>query len=383
VTGDSKDVAITNTALYLLWAYAPTVPVSATSYAQHTVYGLGSVNFLAAAGSGGVGTVPPTTPAPTTPAPTTPAPATATPTTPAPTTAAPTLPAAAAASYTTPNGVMAIAWTVNGGSSITFTLRANVTGWVSVGLNSVALMAGADMYVGWVATTGGAVTTVIDTYATGRSTPTLDTAGGGTSDVTGVSGTRTSTSLTVTFTRPLTTGDARDYAISNAGLYLLWAYSSQVPVSSTAYAQHNWDGSVYVNLLAAAGGGATLPPTTLPPTTPTPTTPAPATATPTTSPDASYTSPNGEFSLLWTLSPDRAFITFTMTSPSAGWLSVGLGPSPLMNGADMYVGWVDGGNVAHVYDTYGVGHNQPPLDSELGGTSNVDQVTGTQVHVPP
>ena len=173
VTGDaSTDVAIGNAALFLLWAYSPVAGYSPSIYGQHTVYGSTYVNLVSA---GNVGTPPPTV-APTTPVPTTPGPPTSPPV------------ASNATGYTSPDGVLSVAWTVNA-SSITFTLVANVTGWVSVGLNpSSGVMAGSDMYVGWVESGTGAVT-LVDGWSTGHSTPLPDTLQGGQTDVAGVSGT--------------------------------------------------------------------------------------------------------------------------------------------------------------------------------------------------
>ena len=164
-TGDAKDVVISNSALYVLWAYSPTKPVSATSYVQHTVYSIVSINFLAAAGTG-VGTIAPTTPAPTV-ATVAPSPSTG-------------------STYTTPNGVLTVSWN-SSATAITFTVTGTVTGYVSIGLNSVGLMAGADIYVGWVDAAGGTAH-VADASSTGHSQPTLDTANGGTADTTAVSG---------------------------------------------------------------------------------------------------------------------------------------------------------------------------------------------------
>ena len=84
---------------------------------QHTQYGSTYVNLVS---SGNVGTPPPTS---------------------APTTAAPTSAPIASNStgYTTPDGVMSVAWNVSS-TSITFAIRANVTGWVGIGLNSAGLM---------------------------------------------------------------------------------------------------------------------------------------------------------------------------------------------------------------------------------------------------
>ena len=66
---------------------------------------------------------------------------------------------------------------------ITFTLEASVSGWLGVGLNTVPLMAGADIYVGWVDGTSSAVT-MLDMHASGHSVPIVDSV----SNIAAVSG---------------------------------------------------------------------------------------------------------------------------------------------------------------------------------------------------
>jgi len=92
----------------------------------------------------------------------------------------------------TVGGVYTVGWTQNADdNTITFSLTTTSSvGWVGVGLNSAAQMQGADMYLGYVTSTGTAV--VVDAYASvGHVRPTPDNSlGGGASHVTGVSGTR-------------------------------------------------------------------------------------------------------------------------------------------------------------------------------------------------
>ena len=77
-------------------------------------------------------------------------------------------------------------WTPSSdGTSITFTMEADVTGWVAVGFGAGGTMANSDIYVGWVT---GSTVTLSDAWATGQSTPMPDTSQGGTSDVTNVAG---------------------------------------------------------------------------------------------------------------------------------------------------------------------------------------------------
>ena len=45
-TGDSHDIAINDSTIYLLYAYAPTDGDVNNNYAQHSVRGVGTVNFM-------------------------------------------------------------------------------------------------------------------------------------------------------------------------------------------------------------------------------------------------------------------------------------------------------------------------------------------------
>ena len=64
-------------------------------------------------------------------------------------------------------------WSVNG-TVIHFDITVSTTGWVGLGFNTAPSMAGADMYTGWINDTNGNVT-LLDTYSTGQSIPTIDT----------------------------------------------------------------------------------------------------------------------------------------------------------------------------------------------------------------
>ncbi len=45
-TGDSQDLSINDSTIYLLYAYAPTDGDANNNYAQHSVRGVGTVNFM-------------------------------------------------------------------------------------------------------------------------------------------------------------------------------------------------------------------------------------------------------------------------------------------------------------------------------------------------
>ena len=177
--------------------------------------------------------------------------------------------------------------------------------------------------------------------------------------------------MTLTFTRLLSTGDPLDYALVNDDVYMLWAYCATPGIDPTDYQIHDNFGSVYLNLFNTSQDAA-------------PTTPAPS-VTPAPISNNSYTSPNQDFTMQWTISPDQQYVYITMAAAAgSGYVSVGFNPNNgLMAGSDMYVGWVDASSgTAVAFDMYSSGDVQPSLDTALGGESNLDQISGTSVRVP-
>ena len=54
-------------------------------------------------------------------------------------------------------------------------------------------------------------------------------------DFTGVSGTLTATSISIKFTRLLSTSDSKDIAITDSSIFVLWAYSPVAGSTPTIY----------------------------------------------------------------------------------------------------------------------------------------------------
>ena len=104
-----------------------------------------------------------------------------------------------------------------------------------------------------------------------------------------------------------------------------------------------------------------------------------------------YASPDGVFQVAWTVSNtttgasdgEPTHIEFTLTVQGNGWAAVGFNTVPLMDGADMCVGWIpESGGDAVVFDSYGVGHSQPIRDTDQSGTpgqNNVELVASSTV----
>lgn len=156
-------------------------------------------------------------------------------------------------------------WVVNEAKgTITFTMAVKTTGWVGFGFGSK--MPNTDIYMGHVATDGSAF--AYDMYATISALPSKDVDIGGKSDITGITGSEVGGLTTITFTRPLNTGDSKDYQIEK-DVPKIMAFASG---SSDNYTQHGKQ-PVTKTLTLWASASVTPPSTTPPSTTPPSTTP--------------------------------------------------------------------------------------------------------------
>jgi hypothetical protein len=110
------------------------------------------------------------------------------------------------------DGQYLVTWNLNpSDSTITFDLDVGVTGWVGLGFSQDGYMANSDMIMSYIDNAGQAQ--VSDRWASGRSTPDLDTSLNGTSDLTLLSGSLVNGRTKLSFKRKLDTGDKNDFAI--------------------------------------------------------------------------------------------------------------------------------------------------------------------------
>ncbi len=70
-------------------------------------------------------------------------------------------------------------------------------------------------------------------------------------------------------------------------------------------------------------------------------------------------------------------ITVTASAPTTGWIAVGFDPSAAMKDANIIIGYVRDGEL-FISDDFGNGHISHAPDTELGGTSDVTGLTGTE-----
>jgi hypothetical protein len=70
-------------------------------------------------------------------------------------------------------------------------------------------------------------------------------------------------------------------------------------------------------------------------------------------------------------------IAVTVTAPTDGWVAVGFEPTMAMKDADIIIGYVSGGE-AFISDDWGDGPTSHKPDIDLGGTSDVTDISGSE-----
>jgi hypothetical protein len=125
-------------------------------------------------------------------------------------------------SVSPPSGDIEIDWTIEG-QEMTWTMRGKTEGWISLGFNPSVAMKDADMAIGWVE---GGEGYLLDCYSTGETGPhPPDTELEGTDDMTLVDFSESNGWTSITFSRPLNTGDtSTDRIIDKEGkIIVIWA----------------------------------------------------------------------------------------------------------------------------------------------------------------
>eukprot|EP01105_Mastigella_eilhardi_P018833 TRINITY_DN4392_c0_g1_i2.p1 TRINITY_DN4392_c0_g1~~TRINITY_DN4392_c0_g1_i2.p1 ORF type:complete len:1205 (-),score=276.71 TRINITY_DN4392_c0_g1_i2:2925-6539(-) len=269
-------------------------------------------------------------------------------------------------SYNKPGKIL-VEWSLaSDGETMDFVITGKTLGWVSIGFSDRCSMKNADKIVGWVDDSSKRVT-ALDTWSTGKDTPDPDESRGGSNDLINPTGSQNSTHTVLRFSRKLATNDNNDWEITNSEITLMWAIASRDGSSATHYPEHNAYGCTQVNML----GGCAAPTSASHPAASSGTTTDCATDNVT----GAWEDSHGRFALLWSVNGNLTDITFTMTAKTLGWLSIGFNDKLLMDGSDEIVGWVSNGAITLI-DTSSSGHSIPDLDTALGGTDDLYNVTG-------
>lgn len=79
-----------------------------------------------------------------------------------------------------------------------------------------------------------------------------------------------------------------------------------------------------------------------------------------------------------TIRPGTDSLDITISAPTTGWVSVGFEPSRAMKDADIYIGYVQDGEV-FLRDDFGTGNTSHAPDTSLGGESSFTGLSGTEI----
>jgi len=91
---------------------------------------------------------------------------------------------------------------------------------------------------------------------------------------------------------------------------------------------------------------------------------------------AVQTSEEVDMSFSWRIVGDE--LEVELTGPTTGWIAVGFKPSRAMKDANILIGYVDGADVM-MTDQFGTTMVAHRPDSELGGASNTEVISGEEV----
>lgn len=131
-------------------------------------------------------------------------------------------------------------------SEVVMRVQAKTSGWAAVGFAPQLEMEGADVVVAYFDENNHLQ--LYDGYAVGLEQPPLDTAIGGTNDITNYTGWYENGFLTFQFTRKLNTKDSKDYDLSIYQVYMLYAMGNLVTTSSgVQLKEHHTEGGALVD----------------------------------------------------------------------------------------------------------------------------------------
>jgi len=122
--------------------------------------------------------------------------------------------------------------------TITFTMDVASSGWIGMGFSTGGTMLNSDMYIG---SMDGNDAVLGDLYNTKQSeAPKLDTALGGKSNISNLTGSFANGRTKITFTRPLNTGDSYDTQITQGqSLQMIFAYNSKTKQVNGVFPMHD------------------------------------------------------------------------------------------------------------------------------------------------
>lgn len=119
---------------------------------------------------------------------------------------------------------------------VAFTVSAPTTGWVAVGFDASSVMLDGDMVIGYVV---NEELFISDQWGDGYTSHSADTELGGTMDILSASGTEAEGRTTISFTRPVATGDSFDHDLEPGTTHsVMLAYGPEGSDGFTG--RHEW-----------------------------------------------------------------------------------------------------------------------------------------------
>lgn len=176
----------------------------------------------------------------------------------------------------------------------------------------------------------------------------------------------------VSFTRKLVTGDAKDLPIADATVFFQYAYNPSTKSFSTKHAA-GCAGTADLNLMRYAAA-------VVPSATPAPSAAAvlPGGAGSSNNSTSAFTSASGAYSASWSIAGD--VITFVVKASTTGWVSIGWSEGQSKSGhekCDMVTGWVDDADTSKftIVDQYSSSQSAPVTDA----SADIVPISGSQV----
>lgn len=87
-----------------------------------------------------------------------------------------------------------------------------------------------------------------------------------------------------------------------------------------------------------------------------------------------YTNEDVEF----TWSTEGDLLEISIAAPTTGWVAVGFDPSTAMKDGDIIIGYIENGEI-FLRDDFGDGYTTHSSDEDLGGTDDVNIISGEEV----
>ena len=84
-----------------------------------------------------------------------------------------------------------------------------------------------------------------------------------------------------------------------------------------------------------------------------------------------------DFTYEWKTEDSLSTVRIKITAPTTGWVAVGFDPASFMIDANLLIGYVENGTV-FVRDDFGTGQVTHDADTNLGGTSDIEIIDGSE-----